>query len=532
VSYFSVAGSIQDLGGQGGHWYIDHGAAAIADGDLPGGATQPFNRSLLVNQGETVLFTYEAGPAYRSEASLDLTVTPTANPACSLTSNLVDVYLDANAHGGQTLAIAATLAGCPFSAQTSSPTQLAIAGADPQGRLNGTTGAGGAASLTYNVASNPGQYREMTILVSMGQTTRLFTVHQTGADPCQVTDLNIYYQTVDSGTHNINLVVTTTAANCSFTVARTVGGSWLGLPGGGATYSGTTGANRQATVLLNVAANQGAQRTGTLHFSPTQGQTIIEYNLTQRAYSPPADPCAQGWSSDSYIPDGLTFVGGAGGAVQFRVNPPAGCQYKAIERCGTYCTTNSPRLDNSLPAHTGAYTYNTHVPGLSCGGGNTRTTYVDVKTTSDSQTRNTIVIFQTCASDAPGDPAAADSGKPTPEPAPDPDQWDNGSCLPSREVVTDASSASSASIDTAVAPPTIEEQVDALAESLGKEYRQRREEILTTSGDPKTDLDALEKEIAGRFEQGTIDIYDQSKLPSPFDPGCPLPPPNQAPAKP
>ncbi|HEY0557258.1 MAG TPA: BACON domain-containing carbohydrate-binding protein, partial [Thermoanaerobaculia bacterium] len=271
AGYFNVAGSIQDLGGQGGHWYIDHGAAAIADGDLPGGATQPFNRSLLVNQGETVLFTYEAGPAYRSEASLDLTVTPTANPACSLTSNLVDVYLDANAHGGQTLTIAATLAGCPFFAQTSNPTQLAIAGADPQGRLNGITGAGGAASLTYNVASNPGQYREMTILVSMGQTTRLFTVHQTGADPCQVTDLNIYYQTVDSGTHNINLVVTTTGASCPFTVARTVGGSWLGLPGGGATYSGTTGANRQAAVLLNVAANQGAQRAGTLHFSPTQG---------------------------------------------------------------------------------------------------------------------------------------------------------------------------------------------------------------------------------------------------------------------
>jgi hypothetical protein len=527
AGYFNVAGNIHDEGGFGGHWYIDKGTTSVASGTLAGGITQPFNQTVLAGVGETILFTYEDDPAHRSEASVDLTITPTTNPACSLSSiNPFDVYLDSNPHGGQTLTITATQAGCPFSAQSSDAANLAIAGADPQGRFYGVTGAGGVATLTYNVSANPEQYREMTILVTMGATTRLFTVHQNGADPCQVTDLNMYYQTVDSGAHTLDVVVTTTAANCPFTAARTQGGIWLSLPGGGATYNGMTGANRQATVRLTIAANQGGQRVGTIHFSPTQGQTVIELRITQRAYVPP-NPCNQGWSSDSYIPDDLVFVGGAGGAVQFRVLPPAGCEYKAIERCGTYCTTNSPRLDSSLPSHVGAYVYNTHVPGLSCGGGNlTRTTYVDVKTTSDNQVRDTIVIFQTCASDSPGNPNADD--KPVVQPAPDPDQWSNGACLPPREAPADAGSAAT----DATAPPTVEQQVDALAESLAKQYRERRAEILATSGDPKTDLEALEKDIAAQFEKGTIDIYAQANLASPFDPGCQPAPADAQPAQP
>src|SRR4030095_5963885 len=108
----------------------------------------------------------------------------------------------------------------------------------------------------------PGQYREMNIVVAIGQTTRTFTVHQSGADPCQVTDLNMYSQTVDPGAHTFDILVTTTNGNCQFTVERTAGGTWLGLPGGGSTYSGVTGGNRQAAVRLTVAANQGAERLG------------------------------------------------------------------------------------------------------------------------------------------------------------------------------------------------------------------------------------------------------------------------------
>jgi len=512
AGYFNVAGDIHDEGGLGGRWYIDKGTTPITSGTLSGGATQAFNQTFQAAAGETVLFTYEDNMGYASEASVDLTVSQAAPPNCSLvTIQPFDVYLDANAHTSQTLAITATLSGCPFTAQTSDPVNLSIVGADPQGRYTGTTGAGGSASVTYNVTYNPGQYREMTILVSMGQTTRLFTVHQSGANPCQVTDLNMYYQTVDAGAHNLDLLVTTTAANCPFTATRTAGGSWLGLPGGGSTYNGTTGGNRQATVHLTVAANQGGQRAGTVRFSPTQGQTVIEFNLTQQAYTPPPDPCAQGWSSDSYVPDGLVFVGGAGGRVEFRVNPPAGCEYKALERCGT-CVTNNPRLDNSLPSHVGSYTYVTHVPGLSCGGSQSRTTYVDVKTTNNNQTRDTIVIFQTCASDKPAG-GKGDGGSDSISEPPDPDAWNNRACLPAREVAPDAGAEDASQ-------PTIEEQVDALAESLGKEYRERRIQILQGGGDPTAELKALEEEIASRFEKGTIYIYDDARLSNPFDPGC------------
>src|SRR6185295_2070965 len=358
AGYFSVTGNIHDEGGLGGRWYIDKGATPITAGVLAGGGSQAFNQTFQIAAGETVLFTYEDNPGYASEASVDLTVSQAAPPNCSLvTIQPFDVYLDPSAHHDQTLAITGSQSGCPFTAQSSNPTQLHIDGADGQGRITGVTGAGGAASLTHDVANNPGQYREMNIVVAIGQTTRTFTVHQSGADPCQVTDLNMYYQTVDPGTHTLDLIVTTTNGGCPFTVTRTAGGSWLGLPGGGATYSGVTGGNRYGTVRLTVAANQGAERAGTLRLTPTQGQTLIEFNLRQQAYAPPQDPCEQGWSSDGYVPDDLLFVGGAGGEVRFRIRPPDGCEYKALERCGTYCTTNNPRLDNALPSHMGPYTY-------------------------------------------------------------------------------------------------------------------------------------------------------------------------------
>ncbi len=526
AGYFNVAGNIHDEGGQGGHWYIDQGSAPIISGDLPGGANQTFNETFQAGAGETVLFTYEDNPGFASEASVDLTVAPAADPCSLIAIQPTDVNVDAGAQSNQALSITATQAGCTFSAQTSSPGQLTIAGADSQGRLNGITGAGGAASLTYGVGANTGQDRQMTIQVSMGQTARTFTVYQSGVASCQVTGVNPSSQMVDSGAHSLDLIVTTTTPSCPFTVTRTAGGNWLALPGGGSTYAGTTGANGQTTVQCDVLANPGAQRTGTLNFSPTQQQSVL-FNLTQQTYAPPTDPCAQGWSSDSYVPEDLTFTNGAGGPVQFRVNPPAGCEYKAIERCGSTCFTSDPRLDNSLSSHVGAYTYTTNVPGLNrgCTTGSRRTIYIDVKTTNDGLTRSTITIYETCDGDSPGNPGEPDGGdNPAPEPAPDPDQWNNGSCLPSREA---SISGSSAGTDGTMSPPTIEQQVDALAESLGKEYRARREEILATSGDTKTDLEALDQEMADRFEQGTINIYSAASLGNPFDPGCRLSPADQ-----
>lgn len=517
---FTISGNIHDEGGHGGHWYIDKGTTVIASGNLTGGDTRPFNQTIPITGGETVLFTYEDDPGAASEASVDLTIAKAVNPNCALDQiQPYDAYLDANAHNGQTLAITSNLAYCPFTAQTSSPGQLTLP------NPGGITSPGVEASLVYNVTANPGQTRVMTLLVTMGQTTRTLTVHQNGADPCQVTALNAYSQTVDSGAHTINLVVTTTTPNCSFTAARVAGEPWVGFPSGG-----TTGPDRQATITLHAEANTSAQRrTDVIRFAPTAGQTTIEFALTQQAYQS-GDPCAQGWSSDSYIPINLNFAGPAGGRVEFRINAPAGCRYQAIERCsGTSCWTYNPQLSTSLDSHEGSAPYSTYVHDLDCATnpGTRLTTNVDVKTVNDNRTRYTIGISQGCAEYVANTPGtAAGEGPPIPDLPVDPDQWNNSSCLPSLEDALDAGS------DGAATASAVGRQVDSLAESLGQEYRKRRSLILATSSDPKADLAALESEMTTRFEQGTIDLYDQNKLFNPFDPGCQQPPPILAPAQP
>jgi hypothetical protein len=210
--------------------------------------------------------------------------------------------------------------------------------------------------------------------------------------------------------------------------------------------------------------------------------------------------------------------------VEFRIVPPSGCEYKAKERCSTNCFT-SPRINDQLSWNQGSVTYTTSVPGVNCP--NERGIDIDVRTRYDELRRYTIHITQSCgtyASNTPG--TAAGEGPPIPDLPVDPDQWNNGSCLPSLEDSLDAGS------DGAATASAVGRQVDSLAESLGQEYRKRRGLILATSGDPKADLAALESEMATRFEQGTIDLYDQNKLFNPFDPGCRQPPPVLAPARP
>ena len=187
-------------------------------------------------------------------AGRTFTVTQSAAPpACTYSIAPGSTTIAASGGAGAPVTVT-TAAGCMWTAASNAP-WLTI--------TSGASGTGGG-TVAYSAAANAGAQRSGTLTIA-GQT---FTVTQ--SQPCSYT-INPTSQTATAGGGAGTTVVVTTSTGCAWTA--TSNAAWLTIT------SGASG-NGNGNVGFTIAANTGAQRTGTLTVA---GQT---YTVTQSAPAP------------------------------------------------------------------------------------------------------------------------------------------------------------------------------------------------------------------------------------------------------
>jgi hypothetical protein len=231
-----------------------------------------------------------------SVAGQTFTVTQAAAVASPCTLSIAPTTQDASAAASTgTIAVTAG-SGCAWTAASNATWITVTSGATGNG--NGVVG--------YSIAANAGAQRTGTLSVA-GQT---FTVTQAAAaaPPCTFSIAPTNQDapaTATSGT-----IAVTAGSGCAWTAASNA--SWI-------TVSTGAGGNGNGTVGYNIAANSGAQRTGTLTVA---GQT---FTVTQAAAAP----------SCTYSVSPATFDFDASAAAGFvNVTTAAGCAWTA--------TSNTP----------------------------------------------------------------------------------------------------------------------------------------------------------------------------------------------
>ena len=218
-------------------------------------------------------------------------------PTCTVTVNPTSQSVPAA--GATAISVTVTApGGCPRPA-TSNAAWITIA--------SGATGTG-SGTVVLNVAANTGGARTGSVTIG-GQT---FTVNQAGvAQTCTVT-INPTNQSVPAtGATGINITVTA-PAGCAR--PATSNATWITVTGG-ATGSGN------GSVTLNVVANTGGARTGTV----TIGGQIFTVNQAAAA----GPQCTY-----SINPTGQTVGSDAGTGLPVAVTAGAGCAWTAAANVG------------------------------------------------------------------------------------------------------------------------------------------------------------------------------------------------------
>ena len=244
------------------------------------------------------------------------TFTITQAAACTYVLSPVSAPAPAAGAAGQTFQVQ-TAAGCAFTAISN----------DAWITLTGGASGSGTATVTYSVAANTGVQRVGTITAG-GQT---FTVTQ--ASGCAYTLSPAGAPAPATGAAGQTFQVQT-AAGCTWTAISN--DAWITLTGGA---SGTG----NGTVTYSVAANSGAQRTGTI---TAGGQTFTVTQSSGCAYTlnPASAPAP---------------AAGAAGST-FQVQTAAGCTWTAVPNdawitlTGGASGTGSGTVTYSVAANSGA----------------------------------------------------------------------------------------------------------------------------------------------------------------------------------
>ena len=217
---------------------------------------------------------------------------PPASPTCTLT--LQPVSTSTSAAGGTGVVSITTAAGCGWTAASGAPWLT----------ITTTPGGSGSGSFGYTVAANTSTTARIGSITAGSAT---FTVNQAGTSgtTCTVT-INPTRQSV-AATATIASTAVSVASGCAWTA--TSNATWLTITSG---LSGTG----NGSVALNVAANTGPARTGTLTIG---GLTFTVDQAGPCLYS--IDPSSRSFDKD----------GGTGSVV---VTAPAGCAWAAASNAG------------------------------------------------------------------------------------------------------------------------------------------------------------------------------------------------------
>ena len=252
TSEFAAAGGTGTLtiaGPPGCAWTAasDAGWIAVAQSAGAGPANVNFTVSPNNQVARTGTITAAGVAVTINQASPSSTPSPPP-PSCAIALQPTSRSIAATATTGISVAVSAA-AGCAWSVTNNAPSWLTItSGANGNG--NGT--------VTMNAAANTGIARIGTVTIG-GQT---FTVNQAaGASPC-VYSINPTSQSVPAtGATGLSVNVST-SGGCAWTA--TSNATWLTIT------SGASGSGN-GTVRLNVAANTGVARPGTVTIA---GQTF------------------------------------------------------------------------------------------------------------------------------------------------------------------------------------------------------------------------------------------------------------------
>jgi hypothetical protein len=262
------------------------------------------------NGNGTVTFNVSANTGAARDATMTIagqvfSVTQSASgappPPPSCTYSIAPASQNVAAAGGQGSATVTANAGCAWTAVSSAAWVIVTSGA---------AGAGNG-SVAFTVAANTGAARSATLTIA-GHT---FPVTQDAAAapppplPCAYS-IAPAGQNVDANA-NTGTVTVTAGAACAWTAASNA--AWLTVT------SGATGTGN-GSVGFSVAANAGAERTGTLTVA---GQTFTVTQAAAAPPPPPPPPCAY-----SIAPNSQNFlvIGGAGTVM---VTTTAACAWTA-----------------------------------------------------------------------------------------------------------------------------------------------------------------------------------------------------------
>jgi hypothetical protein len=276
------------------------------------------------------------------------TVNQAAAQTCTVTINPTSQTVPATGATGISVAVTAP-SECARPA-TSNATWITVA--------SGATGSG-AGTVTLNVAANSGAARTGTVTIG-GQ---IFTVNQAAAQTCTVA-INPTSQSVPAAGATGVIVTVTAPSGCAR--PATSNATWITVA------SGATGSGN-GTVTLNVAANAGAARTGTV----TIGDQTFTVNQAAAA--------AQ--CSYSINPTSQTVGSDAGTGSPVAVTAAAGCAWTATANVGWLQITSGA-------SGTGNGTVNFNFSSFS-GSSRTGTLTIAGQTFTVSQVRCTITVAPT-----------------------------------------------------------------------------------------------------------------------------------------
>jgi hypothetical protein len=293
VSQFPASGGtgVVTVAGPGGcAWTVSSSVGWITVSPPSGSGSADVNFTVASNPGaaRTGTITIGGHPVTIQQAAVNA---PTCTVAINPTSQSVP------ATGATAINVTVTApSGCARPA-TSNAAWITVA--------SGATGSGNG-TVTLNVAANTGSARSGTVTIG-GQ---IFTVNQAAAQTCTVT-INPTSQSVAAAGATGITVAVAAPNGCSRPATSNV--PWITVA------SGATGTGN-GTVTLNVAANTGSARAGTVTIG---GQT---FTVNQAAAGPVCsysiDPTSQTVGSDS------------GTGVPIAVTAGAGCAWTATANAG------------------------------------------------------------------------------------------------------------------------------------------------------------------------------------------------------
>jgi hypothetical protein len=295
VSQFAAsggAGVVNVVGPGGCPWTASANVGWLGVSPAAGAGSGDVSFTVAANAGaaRTGVITIGGHPVTIQQAAANA-------PTCTVTINPTSQSVPASGATGLAITVTAT-SGCARPA-TSNAAWITVA--------SGATGSGNG-TVTLNVAANTGAFRSGTVTIG-GQT---FTVNQAEAQTCTVA-INPTSQSVPAA--GVTGITVTVTAPSGCPRPATSNAAWITVT------SGATGSGSGA-VTLNVAANTGAARNGTVTIG-TQTFTVNQAAAgPQCSYA--INPTAQTVGSDSGTGLPVAVTAGAGCPWTAAVNPNFG----------------------------------------------------------------------------------------------------------------------------------------------------------------------------------------------------------------